>query len=85
MMKGLIGRETTTGMVCQSCRSTGVRTDKDYTLRMTGKGRSYKERHWERAKCPDCRKEFTRGLLAPHPKNKHGVEKGEIRERENGW
>ena len=38
----------TLGMVCHPCRSDGVLTDKAYTWRMIGSGRSYKERQREK-------------------------------------
>ena len=38
----------TMGMVCHLCRVDGVQADEAYTRRMTGAGRSYRERHRER-------------------------------------
>ena len=66
----------TVGMVCRICRSDGVRADEDYTRRMTGEGRSFKERQHEWVICPECRKELTKGSLVTHRLTQHSVAKG---------
>ena len=43
---------------------------------MTGAGRSYKERHQERFRCPECVKDLARGSLAANCQTHHGVERG---------
>ena len=42
----------TVGMVWRPCRAAGVRADEAYTRRMTGEGRSFKERQREKVLCP---------------------------------
>ena len=44
----------------------------------------YKERHRERVKCPECRKDLTRGSLAAYCQTQHGVEKGGTENEGNG-
>ena len=63
-------------MVCHPCRAAGVREDEVYTRKMTGAGRSYKERQRERVSCPECGKDLARGSLAAHCQTQHGVTKG---------
>ena len=64
---GRVGQRTnvrkTVGMVCRPFRAAGVRADEAYTQRMTGKGRSFKERQQEPVICPECKKELAKGSL----------------------
>ena len=64
------------GMVCHPCRLIRVRTDKAYTQRMTGAGRSYNEIQRERVNYPECRKYLARGSLDAHCQNQNGAKKG---------
>ena len=66
------------GMVFRNFWAAGVRSDKAYTRRMTGKGRSFKEQQWERVLCPECGKELAKGSLVTHRQNQHGVTKGSL-------
>ena len=68
--------KNTVGMVCHPCRAAGLRSDKAYTRRVTGVGRSYKERQWERLNCLECGKDLERGSLAAHRQTQHGIVKG---------
>ena len=65
----------TIGMVCHHCQVAGVRADKPHTCRMTGEGRSYKERQQERVQHPECGKDLTSRLLVAHLQNHYGVAK----------
>ena len=66
----------TVGMVCHPCRAVGVQADEAYTRRITGAGRSYKERQRERVSCPECREDLARGSLAAELKTQNNVLKG---------
>ena len=58
--------QKTVGMVCHPCRAEGVQAEKAYTWRITGAGRSYKDRQRERVSCPECGKDLARGSLSAH-------------------
>ena len=62
-------------MVCHPCSAAGVWSYKDYTYRMTGVGRIYKEQQRERVKYPECRKYLARGSLTSHRQTQHNVAK----------
>ena len=66
----------TVGMVCRPCWEAGVRSDKSYTRRMTGEGRSFKEQKRERVLFPDCGKYLSKGSMVTHHQNQHVVDKG---------
>ena len=66
----------TVRMVCRSFRAAGVGEGKSYTQRMTGEGRSFKDRQRERVLCPECGKELTKGSLVARCQNHNGVSKG---------
>ena len=51
----------TVGMVCHPYRTVRVRSEKSYTLKMTGVGQEYKERQRERVSCPECGKNIAGG------------------------
>ena len=53
-----------------------MQADEAYTRRMTGEGRSFKERQWERVLCPECGKELAKGSLVTHLQTQHGMTKG---------
>ena len=63
-------------MVCRPFRAAGVRSEKSYTQRIPGEGRSFKERQKERVICPECGKELANGSLVTHRQTQHGVAKG---------
>ena len=46
----------TVGIICNLCRSAGVRADKAYIRQMTGEGRNLKDRQREWFLCPECGK-----------------------------
>ena len=66
----------TVGMVCRPLRAAGVKEDKAYTWRMTGRGRRFKERQGERVLRPECGKEMEKISLVTHRQTQHGVAKG---------
>ena len=51
----------TVGMVCIPCVAAGVRSDEDYTRRMTGGVQKFKERQQERVLCLECWKDMAKG------------------------
>ena len=63
-------------MVCRPFRSAEVRSDEAYTQRMSGEGRTFKDRQRERVLCLECRKEIAKGSLVAHRQNQHNVVKG---------
>ena len=74
----------TVGMVCHPCWEAGIWSDKAYTWRMSGAGRSYKERQRERVICIERRKELARGSLAAHYQTQHDVAKRGTGQKGNG-
>ena len=68
----------TVGMVSRPFRAYGVRAYKAYTHRMTGEGRSFKERQRERVLCPECGKELAKVSLVTHRQTQHDVDKGRL-------
>ena len=54
-------RKQKRGVVCHPCRAVGLWADEDYTRRVTGAERGYKERQRERVSCPECKKDLARG------------------------
>ena len=85
MLTGLfdrVGLQTnirkTVGMVCRPFREAGEKSDKAYTWRITGEGRSFKgrQRYW--VLCPECGNELAKGSLVTHRQSHHGAAKGEL-------
>ena len=83
MLTGLFDRvglrtnvQKTVGMVCRPCQAAGVRSNKSYTWRMIGEGRSFKERQRERVICPKCRKDMEKGSMVTYRQTHHGMAKG---------
>ena len=77
----------TVGMVCRPYQAAGLWVDKSYTRRMTGKGRSYQDRQWERVHCLECRKDLARGSLVAHLQTQNGVARvglGQEGDKESG-
>ena len=68
----------TVGMFCRPRRVAGVQAYKSYTCRMTGEGRSFKERQRERVLFPECGKEVAKGSLVAHRQTQHKVAKGRL-------
>ena len=66
----------TVGMFCRPRRVAGVQAYKSYTCRMTGEGRSFKERQRERVLFPERGKEVEKGSLVAHRQTKYKVAKG---------
>ena len=66
----------TVGMMCRPFREAGVLIDKAYHQRMTGEGRSFKERQQEWVLCTECGEDLDRGSLVTHRQIQHGVAKG---------
>ena len=57
----------TFSMVCHSCQvGAGNRTEEAYSWRITGEGRSYTERQWERVACGECGEFLTIGSMSSH-------------------
>ena len=72
----------TVGMVSRPFWAAGVRSDKAYTQRMRGGGRSFKEhqrkRKRQRVSYPECGKELGKWSLVTHCQTQHGVAKGRL-------
>ena len=66
----------TADMVCRTFRADGVWADKAYTRRMTGEGRSFKERQREWIICPEYGKNLEKGSLVMHRQTQHSLDKG---------
>ena len=74
----------TVRMVCYPCREAGVWAEKDYTWRMTGVMRSYRESQRERVNSLEGGKYLEKGSLAAHRQTHHGVAKEGLGQEDNG-
>ena len=68
--------QETLGMACRPCRAVRVRSYDAYTWRITGEGRSFKERQREQVLFPEYEKGLAKGSLVTHNKTQHRVAKG---------
>ena len=62
----------TASMACQPCRAgSGNRTAEGYRRRVTGEGKSFRERQIEIVACGECGAEIAAGSLSSHLMNRH--------------
>ena len=60
----------TVSMVYHPCwAGAGNRTEEAYGRRLTGEGRSYAERQWERVACGECGEVLAVGSMSSHLMN----------------
>ena len=65
--------DKTVSMACQPCRAgSGNRTAEGYRQRITGEGKSFRERQRERVACGECGAEIAAGSLSSHLMTRHG-------------
>ena len=65
--------DKTVSMACQPCRAgSGNRTAEGYRRRITGEGKSFRERQRERVACGECGAEIAAGSLSIHLMTRHG-------------
>ena len=63
----------TVSMACHPCwAGTGTRTTEGYRRRLTGVGRTFKERQIERVACGECGAEIAAGSMSSHMMTRHG-------------
>ena len=64
--------DKTVSMACQPFRAgSGNRTAEGYRRRITGEGKSFRERHRERVACEECGAEIAAGSLSSHLMTRH--------------
>ena len=72
----------TVSMVCHFCQVTASnRTQEAYGRRLTGEGKSYKERQRERVECAECGEQLAVGSMSSHLMTRHG----KAAERRRQW
>ena len=60
-------------MACHPCQAgTGNRTTAGYSQRLTGVGKTFKERQRERVACRECGTEIAAGSMSSHTMTRHG-------------
>ena len=59
----------TFGMVCHPCPAARNITQAAYRRKLTGEGRSYRERQRERVECEECGKQLAIGSMSSHLMN----------------
>ena len=65
--------DKTVSMACQPCRAgSDNRTAEGYRRRITGEGKSFRERQRERVTCGECGAEIAVGSLSSHLMTRHG-------------
>ena len=65
--------DKTVSMACQPCRAgSGNRTAEGYRRRVTGEGKSFRERQRDRVACEECGVEIAVGSLSGHLMTRHG-------------
>ena len=63
----------TVSMVCHPCQATvGNITQAAYGRRLTGEGKSYKERQHEQVECVECGEQLAVGSMSIHLMTRHG-------------
>ena len=70
----------TVSMVCHPCQATaGKITHAAYGRRLTGEGKSYKERQHERVECAECGEQLAVGSMSSHLMTRHEKSAGRRR------
>ena len=70
----------TVSMVCHPCQAVENITTAAYGRRITGEGRSYRERQRDRVACEDCGEQLVVASLSSHLMTRHGRAAGQRRQ-----